>query len=105
MLLDELRTVDGTSWIECHTSGNVFDESARRPLKEIGDEVDKLIRDTKYGFPDLGLIRSEESVETAVSSDGEHEALLGRIVSVLRDQIYVKFMMDISMRQDVAFLR
>lgn len=94
VLLYDLRTVDGTSWIGCHARGNVFDESARRVLKDIGDQVDELIHDTKYGFPGLGLIRSEESVETVISSDGEHEALVERIVSVLRDRKNVKFMMD-----------
>lgn len=105
VLLYELRTVSGTSWIECHARGNLYDESVRRALKDVGDQVDDLIRDSKYGFPGLGLIRSEESVETAISSGGEHEALVERIVSVLRDQMNVKFMMDRSMRQDVAFLR
>lgn len=105
VLLYELRTADGTSWIECHARGSVHDESARRTLKDVGDQVDELIRDAKYGFPGLGLIRSEEAVETAVSSDGEHEALVERIVSVLRDQMNVKFMMDRSMRQDMAFMR
>ncbi|CAM9844855.1 unnamed protein product [Ectocarpus sp. 8 AP-2014] len=105
VLLYEVRATDGTSWIECHVRGNVFDESARTALKDIGDQVDELINDRKYGFPGLGLIRSGESEETLVSSDGDHKALVERIVNVLRDQMNVKFMMDRSMRQDVAFIR
>ncbi|CAN0380592.1 unnamed protein product [Ectocarpus sp. 8 AP-2014] len=105
VLLYEVRATDGTSWIECHARGNVFDESARTALKDIGDQVHELISDHKYGFPGLGLVRSGESQETVVSSDSDHKALLERIVDVLRDQMNVKFMMDRSMRQDVAFLR
>ncbi|CAN0083327.1 unnamed protein product [Ectocarpus sp. 12 AP-2014] len=105
VLLYEVRATDGTSWIECHARGNVFNESARMALNDIGDQVDELIRDHKYGFPGLGLIRGGESEETVVSSDGDHKALVERIVKVLRDQMNVKFMMDRSMREDVAFLR
>ncbi|CAM9702113.1 unnamed protein product [Ectocarpus sp. 12 AP-2014] len=105
VLLYEVRATDGSSWIECHARGNVSDEGARTALNDVGDQVDELINDHKYGFPGLGLIRSGESEETVVSSGGDHKALVERIVDVLRDQMNVKFMMDRSMRQDVAFLR
>ncbi|CAB1119512.1 unnamed protein product [Ectocarpus sp. CCAP 1310/34] len=105
VLLYEVRATDGTSWIECHARGNVFDESARTALKDIGDQVDELISDHKNRFPGLGLVRSGESEETVVYSDSDHKALLERIVDVQRDQMNVKLMMDRSMRQDVAFLR
>ncbi|CAN0305380.1 unnamed protein product, partial [Ectocarpus fasciculatus] len=65
----------------------------------------ELINDHKYGFPGLGLIRGGESEETVFSSDGDHKAMVERIVNILGDQMNVKFMMDRSMRQDVAFLR
>ncbi|CAM9776791.1 unnamed protein product, partial [Ectocarpus fasciculatus] len=105
VLLYEVRATDGRSWIECHAKGNVSDESARTALKGIGDQVHELINDHKYGFPGLGLNRSGESEKTAGSSDGDHKALVERIMNILRDQMNVKFMMDRSMRQDVAFLR
>ncbi|CAM9750789.1 unnamed protein product [Ectocarpus fasciculatus] len=105
VLLYEVRATDGTSWIECHARGNESDESARTALKHIGDQVHQLINDHKYGFPGLGLNRSGEVEETVVSPDGDHKVLVERIVNVLRDQMNVKFMMDRSMRQDVAFLR
>ncbi|CAN0083590.1 unnamed protein product, partial [Ectocarpus fasciculatus] len=38
VLLYEVRATDGRSWIECHAKGNVFDESARTVLKDIGDQ-------------------------------------------------------------------
>lgn len=104
VLLCELRADDGTcSWIECHAMGAVHDESARSVLKDVGDQVDELINDAKYGFPGLGVIRSEE--EAAFSSDGEREDWAKRIASVLKDQMNVKFRMDRSMREDMAFVR
>ncbi|CAB1109595.1 unnamed protein product [Ectocarpus sp. CCAP 1310/34] len=104
VLLYEVRDTAGNSWIECHARGSMFDESARTALNDIGDQVNELINDRKYGFPGLGLIRGE-SEEALVSSDGDHEALVKRIVNMLRDQMNVKFMMDRSIKQDLAFLR
>ncbi|CAM9925777.1 unnamed protein product [Scytosiphon promiscuus] len=105
VLLYELRGGGGTSWIECLARGNMHDESARTALKEVGDELGRLIGDSKYGFPGLGLTRSGESWETSASSDGDHKALVERIEVVLKDQMNVKFMADKSLREDVASIR
>ncbi|CAM9092024.1 unnamed protein product [Laminaria digitata] len=105
VLLYELRATDDvTSWIECHARGGVYDESARSVLHDVGDQISELINDPRYGFPGLGIIRGEEE-ETAFSSDGERKALVERISSVFRDQMNVKFRMDRSMREDMAFVR
>lgn len=104
VLLYELRGASGT-WIECHARGSMYDESARTALREVGDELARLIADPKYGFPGLGLTPSGDSWETCASSDGDHKALVERIEVVLKDQMNVKFMMDKSLREDVAFIR
>lgn len=105
VLLYELRGAGGTSWIECLARGSMHDESARTALKEVGDELGRLIGDSKYGFPGVGLTRSGEPWETSASSDGDHKALVERIEVVLKDQMNVKFMMDKSLREDVASIR
>eukprot|EP00752_Nemacystus_decipiens_P005495 g4975.t1 len=105
VLLYEVRAADdGTSWIECHVRGGVQDDSARKVLDNIGDEISKLINDARYGFPGLGLDPCEEE-ETAFSSDGELEVLAARFSMVLRDQMNMQFRMDRSMREDMAFIR
>lgn len=104
VLLYELRATDDDSWIECHARGGVHDESARSVLHDVGIQISELINDARYGFPGLDLIRGEEE-ETTFSSDGWREALVERISSVFRDQMNVKFRMDRSMREDMAFVR
>ncbi|CAM9524551.1 unnamed protein product [Ectocarpus sp. 12 AP-2014] len=104
VLLYELRATDGSSWIECHASGGVHDESARGVLKDVGDEINELINDAKYGFPSLSLIRGDDK-ETLYSSDRELEALVDRIAIVLKDQMNVGFRMGRSIGMDVALGR
>lgn len=67
--------------------GGVHDESARSVLENVGDQVDELINDAKYGFPGLGVVSSEE--EAAFSSDGERKDF--------KDQMNVKFRMGRTM--------
>ncbi|CAM9669367.1 unnamed protein product [Ectocarpus sp. 12 AP-2014] len=105
ILLYELRATDGTSWVECNASGNMYGNSARRALADIGDQVEDLIRDDKYGFPGLGVVRHGESMEAVVSSYGDHKALIEHIARVLSDQMNVKVMTDRSVRQDLTFLQ
>ncbi|CAB1107796.1 unnamed protein product [Ectocarpus sp. CCAP 1310/34] len=90
VLLIELRSTHGASWIECDMRGNLFDESPGKVLKDKDVQIHELFSDNKYGFPGLGLSYDEVS-ETDFDLDGDDKALVERIKSILRDQTNVRW--------------
>lgn len=90
VLLYTSRADSGAPSITCHAMGSTHDEKAWRVLDDVVNELGRLIRDDKYGFPGVGLVRSKVEKESA-SSDSKLETLLDDLADSMTDHMNIKF--------------
>lgn len=91
VLLYECRGATGAGFIECHAMGSATDEKAGGILREVIEELHQLLRNDKYGFPGVGLCKTQMIKKRTACTDGELEALLRRHEEALKDHMNVKF--------------
>lgn len=76
--------------LECHVRGSAHDEKAGGTLSDVIAELDRLVRDDKYGFPGVGVFETKEIEKQTACSDDELEALLARLEGALGDHMNLK---------------
>ena len=90
VLLYERRGIGQPSVIECHAVGSAHDEKAGGALGDVVKELDRLLRDDKYGFPGVGLMETGE-IEKRSARSNDLEALLMHLEGALEGHMNVKF--------------
>ncbi|CAN0451482.1 unnamed protein product, partial [Pylaiella littoralis] len=71
VLLYERRDGGQRSVIECHARGSADNEKAEGVLSDVVTELDRLLRDNKYGFPGVGLLETVAINKRSACSDDD----------------------------------
>ena len=102
VLVYERREAERCSTVECHALGSAHDEGVGGTLSDLVKELDRLVRDDKYGFPGVGLFVSGEIEERKASSDSDLKALLSHLEDALVDHMDVTVEELTRSREDIA---
>ena len=75
----------------CCAKGDANSEKAGSVLEDVTEEVDRLIRGSRYGFPGIELYRDGEIKNDTMAQGDQLEELLQRLERDLEDHMNLKF--------------
>ena len=91
VMIYESGIYEGQSSIVCCAKGDANTEKAESVLDDVAEEVHKLIRDPRYGFPGIELWKDGTMEKQIVAQDNDLEKLLQRLVDDLEDHMNLRF--------------
>ena len=90
VLIYECRISERQSSIVCCAKGDANTETAEGIVEDAAKEVDRLIRDPRYGFPGIELCRDGNIEKLIVAQGDDVEKLLQRLEKDLEDHMNLR---------------